>query len=105
MSSYAKDLQEEEIIDQAIREDFPMWTMKDGKEIFIKDMEDSHLINAIRMIERDGQRSTTLDYEASHRGLILSSVIKCCSKCNTVDIMKDHVCDFAHMANKEYHMQ
>jgi len=29
-----------------------LWTMRDGRQIAIREMSDTHLVNAIRMIER-----------------------------------------------------
>ncbi len=37
-----------------------IWTTREGKRIKIKDMEDAHLLNSIRMINRD--TSTELDH-------------------------------------------
>ena len=38
----------------------PVWRMKDGKEIVCKTMEDRHLINAIKMVARNGMKPSYL---------------------------------------------
>lgn len=37
--------------------DEPMWTMKDGTQILVKDMETSHIKNCMRLMERNKFRA------------------------------------------------
>ena len=34
----------------------PMWTMKDGQRIAVRDMDNGHLLNTIRFLERAAER-------------------------------------------------
>jgi hypothetical protein len=43
------------------------WTTRDGLRIAIKDMADSHLLNAIRVLRRKSPIGTTLRAKPSHR--------------------------------------
>lgn len=38
-----------------IRKQTKLWTMRDGRKIRICDMGDEHLVNAIRMVERNSE--------------------------------------------------
>ena len=40
-----------------------LWCKKDGKQILIQNMEDSHLLNSIRWIEKMGTRRPTCMHE------------------------------------------
>jgi hypothetical protein len=33
-----------------------LWTMRDGRKVRVCDMDDGHLLNAMRMLDRTGQR-------------------------------------------------
>ena len=54
------ELDDDDIESTPILSNERIWTTREGKRIKIKDMEDAHLLNSIRMINRD--TSTELDY-------------------------------------------
>ena len=45
---------------ESFRYKYPQWKMKDGKGINLYDMEDNHLANTIRLVEKKDPESTWL---------------------------------------------
>lgn len=60
------DVYEEEIVEY--------WTMRDGTQIKISEMTDTHLINTIKMLERNNKNFCVLKLHPIYRALIDESI-------------------------------
>ena len=73
---YENDLEESEVMPEKYRKGTLTWLTKEGVEIKVSDMTDSHVLNTKRFLERTGTRTNVarvwveiLNIEIQKRGL------------------------------------